>query len=79
MIIMVAWRWDQLVVAHQRPGLMINRVLRRAHADPVGLARDRIIWPVGLFRMAMVDKQTGGHIPILTECREQRQRPPPQL
>ena len=55
----------QAVVAHQRAGLVIDRVVRRLDPDPGGFALDRILRPMGLFRMseragrAMIDGQAG--------------------
>ena len=43
---------DELVLAHQRLGRGVARRARRLGADPVGLARDRIIGPMRLFGMA---------------------------
>ena len=59
---------DQPVVAHQRAGFVIDRVIRRLDANPDRLPLDRMIRPVRLFRMperasaAMIDADPGaGH------------------
>ena len=56
---------DEAVLAHQRPGLVVDRVRRRLDPDPGRLALDRVVWPVRLFRVAqvaMIDQEPGGHV-----------------
>ena len=57
---------DQAVGAHQRAGLVVDRMGGRLHPDPGGLALDGIVRPVRLLRVAfgagaVVDDEAGGH------------------